>query len=95
MAEIKINDKLKDRRVSHNNVCAKSIGEHSHYELVQLGICARSSNNKVLLECFSALPSLDELTKMKTDADLKTVKENTLTKEAPAAPATPTEEKSK
>lgn len=81
MATIKINEKLQDRRVSHNNVCAKPVGEHSEYELLQLGIAARSSNNKVLLQCFTELPTLNELTASKVAIDTKALKDNTLTKE--------------
>ena len=84
MPDIKINPEFKDRRVSHNKVCAKTIADHSQAELVQLGIIARSSNNPLLLECFIDLPTMTELVATKTMADIKTVTDNTV-KAVPAA----------
>lgn len=90
MPDIKINPENKDRRVSHNKVAAKTVAEHTQAELLQLGIIARSSNNPLLLSCFIDLPTMDELVQSKTSADLKQVKDNTLSKQVAATPAAET-----
>lgn len=78
MLKIQINSEFKDRIVSHGKVCAKPVGDHTQAELLELGIIARSSNNRLLLECFVDLPVMTDLVKEKTAADIKQVSDNTV-----------------
>lgn len=61
MADIVINQEYKDQVMSHGDVCAKALSAHTQEELLSLAIQARSSNNPVLLRCFTNLPSLADL----------------------------------
>lgn len=74
--------------MSHNNVCAKTIEEHTQAELVLLGIEARKSNNQVLLRCFDNLPTMAELVDTKTQSELKAVQDNAVVATAPETKAT-------
>lgn len=70
---ITINPDFKDRKVCHNKT-SKTVGTHTPAELKQLAILARKSENKLLLECFIDLPSLEELLAEKTTAEIAAVK---------------------
>lgn len=70
---IVINPEFKDRRVCHNKT-NKTVGTHTPAELKQLAILARKSDNRILLECFIELPTLEELIDEKTVTELAAVK---------------------
>lgn len=70
---IVINPEFKDQTMSHGNVCAKTLANHTQEELLSLAIQARTSNNPVLLRCFTDLPALSELTGTKIDAEIAKV----------------------
>lgn len=73
MKPLVINPSCADKVVAHNNI-GKKVGAHTQTELKLLAIEARKSNNPILLGCFSGeLPSLEELTSDKVDAQLAKV----------------------
>jgi hypothetical protein len=82
-----INPEFANRQVSHHGIC-KTIDKHSPKELRDLAIEARKSNNRILLECFDELPTLEDLMAEKTNIQIAEAKTNTPTPPAiPSAPA--------
>jgi len=71
-----INPTFDDRRVSHHNV-NKTVGQHLPFELRDLAIEARKSNNPLLIECFTDLPTLEELIEDKTAIQIEQAKTGT------------------
>lgn len=65
-----IDQKFADQVMSHGNVCAKKLADHTQAELLQLAIIARGSNNPTLVRCFTELPALSELTETKVEAQM-------------------------
>lgn len=68
-----INPTFSQRRVTHHNVC-KNVADHLPFELKDLAIEARKSNNPLLLECFIELPTLEELIADKTAIQIEKAK---------------------
>ena len=76
MPNITINQAFKDRYFAHATMAGK-LSDHKMKDLIHLGIQGRDSRNRLILECFTELPTMQELVAMKTDMDIKDIKDNT------------------
>jgi len=61
MADLIINPEYKDQVMSHGDVRAKALSDHTQEELLSLALKAKNSGNPVLLRCFTSLPDLSDL----------------------------------
>ena len=66
---LEINKEFEDQSMSHGNVAAKKLKDHTQEELLSLAILAKRSNNPILLRCFKTIPILKVLVEEKADID--------------------------
>lgn len=69
MEPLIINPAFSKQLMSHGNVCAKRLKDHTQEELIELAILAVTSNNPGLLQCFNTLPSYEALKSAKVDTE--------------------------
>lgn len=69
MAQIKIKPSCANRVVLHGSK-NKKLGDKTPAELLNLAIIARDSGNRMLLDMFEELPSIEELKAAQTDEQL-------------------------